>query len=152
MYQVILLLGAILAIWPSSSASGDEPTCEVHWRPDLNQAVHEGQQQQRPLLIVFTMERCGYCQLMKKTTYADEHVVASINDNFVPMQISGPEHRRLAQKLGVRLYPTTVIISPENRVIDRMDGYVKPQAMLPRLASAVQATTAQVQGEGSPLR
>ncbi|MDA0659658.1 MAG: thioredoxin family protein [Planctomycetota bacterium] len=133
----ILLMG--LCVFASAWADAptvDESVPTIQWRDDLKKATEEVSQQQRPLLLVFTMERCSYCTLMKRTTYHDEQVVASINENFVPIQICGPDHQRLAQRLGVRVYPTTIIISPENRVVDRMDGYVKAQAILPRLASA----------------
>ena len=86
----MMCMGVYLAV----AAGADEPTVSeptptVNWREDLKQATEEVTKQQRPLLLVFTMERCGYCQLMKRTTYNDEQVISSINDNFVPIQICG---------------------------------------------------------------
>lgn len=151
LFTMVCIGVCLVAVARADEPSVSEPTPTVNWREDLKQATEEVTKQQRPLLLVFTMERCGYCQLMKRTTYNDEQVIASINDNFVPIQICGQEHRRLAQRLGVRVYPTTIIISPENRVVDRMDGYVKAQAILPRLASATHRIE-QARTEAVPVR
>lgn len=149
MYRIHLLILTFLC-FTQGPAPAAQPE-SVSWRENLQEATKEVAEQGRPMLLLFTMDGCGYCQLMKRTTYADRQVAASINSHFIPTRVNGQEHRRLAQRLGIRVYPTTVIISPENRVIDRFDGYVKAQALLPRLTTAAEPAK-QARTDSKPVR
>ena len=108
---------------------------EIAWRPNLAEATQELLKGERPMLLLLTTSACSYCTLMKQTTYTDTEIVSEVNQFFVPMRLDGGQAREIARRLGVRLYPTTVVISPQNRVVARWDGYVKPDALLPKLAA-----------------
>jgi thioredoxin-like negative regulator of GroEL len=70
---------------------------------------------------------------MKTQTYEDAAVVGRIRQSYVAASINGPRQPDLARKLGVQVYPTTVILSPDARVLDSIRGYVPPAELQERL-------------------
>ena len=107
----------------------------VDWQSDIGQAWKMTQQQDRPLLVFVTSEDCAYCVKMKNSTYADSFVRAQIAACFVPLELNGRDASPLVKDLHVESYPTTFIISPRAVVLDRISGYVPPDALAKRLAA-----------------
>ena len=105
----------------------------VGWQTDVNQAWKMTQQQDRPLLVFVTSEDCAYCVKMKNSTYADSFVRAQIAACFVPLELNGRDASPLVKDLHVESYPTTFIISPRAVILDRISGYVPPEALAKRL-------------------
>ena len=77
---------------------------------------------------------------MKKNTYRDDGVVADIRQSFVSATVDAKTWTQFVERLGVRIYPSTVIISPDNKVLDRIGGYVEPKTLRARLDVASQRT------------
>lgn len=89
---------------------------EVNWQKDLNTATKLAEQTQKPLMIQFTASWCGYCHKMTRETFRDEKVVSKINNCVVAVQVDFDANRRLANTLGVKALPTTVVILEANDV------------------------------------
>lgn len=60
---------------------------------------------------------------MKRDTYSDQGIVRSINSAFVPVALDADQNRRLIQQMGVRTLPAIVIITPDLKIVDRIEGY-----------------------------
>lgn len=113
-----LLLAALAALPVSrTKASG------VQWQSDLKNAAREAERSQKPLLLKFTAPWCGYCRKMQQTTFQNDRLAAQINDCFVPVVVDADEHKDLLKALGVRVLPTSVVISPKFTVMKRITGY-----------------------------
>jgi hypothetical protein len=72
----------------------------------------------------------------KAETYAHRNVVTQVAECFVATTADAEAIPALAEKLGIRVYPTTVIISPDAQIIDSMTGYVWANDMSSRLSAA----------------
>lgn len=94
----------------------------------------------RPMLLFVTREGCLYCVRMKQQTYADAGVASEITRSFVATTVDGLQQQSLVRQLGVRVYPTTVIISPQNEVLDVIDGFVDSNVLRSRLAAVTSRT------------
>lgn len=108
---------------------------EVKWHRDIRQAVTEASRAKKPLLIEFSADWCGYCRRMQHTTFADEGVIRHVNGCFVPVAVDADENGALVQAVGVEGLPTTVIISPELKVVKRITGYQSPEQMREHLGA-----------------
>jgi thioredoxin-related protein len=108
---------------------------EVQWHADPAKAHQLARDHQRPLLLLLTTDGCYYCTKMKQSTYRDRLVAADIANHFVAAQVNAKKHRTLARKLGVKAYPTTVIISPDYKVMDVIPGYVDAKTLRVRMAN-----------------
>ena len=131
--QYGLAMAAMLAV----SASG--PSAEnaaIQWHSDPAKAHQLARQQNRPLLLLVTMDGCFYCTKMKQSTYQDAVVASEVADRFVAARIDAKGHRALVEKLGVEVYPTTVIVSPDYRVLDVIRGYVDSSRLRQRMTAA----------------
>ncbi len=91
---------------------------------EITEAWNVVQQEQRPMLLYVTMDGCTYCDLMKKKTYTDPNVISEINTYFVAASANRTQRPDLVKKLGVRTFPTTIVISPKREVLGVMTGFV----------------------------
>ena len=105
----------------------------IQWHAYLGEAWKTTYESGRPLLLFVTVENCGYCTKMKNGTFTDETVVSTISEAFVPTRINSRELKQMVDQLQIRLFPTTLIILPDCRVADRINGYVNAQALQARL-------------------
>ena len=112
------------------------------WHHDARQAWQLAREQQRPMLLYFTMSGCVYCRKMEHDTLADASVAQDIRDRFVAVHLTAELNAKLVRSLKVRSYPTTVIISPRAGVIDYIAGYVGPEQLRSRLQTAIHRETA----------
>ena len=120
-----------VALWlPCAPALAVE---SIDWHHNLDAAWQTTRSQERPLLLFITSDDCRYCVLMKDDSWQNAHVAAHVNDQFVAVQVDSEMNRRLMQVLNVQILPTTLIISPDRRVLERFSGYVAPQQLLKRL-------------------
>jgi uncharacterized protein YyaL (SSP411 family) len=84
-------------------------------------------------LVFVTRQDCLYCTKMKDRTFVNATVAGAINRSFVPLALDGGIRSPLLDELNVTTYPTTVVISPQAVILDRIDGYVAPEALASRL-------------------
>ncbi len=110
----------------------------IHWLTDISEAAKATRSQNRPLVLFVTMKGCTYCTRMKQQTYSDAEVASHISSSYVAAQIDGRKNQRLARKIGVRVFPTTAIVSSEGKVLEVIHGFVDSKDLLQRLADAQQ--------------
>jgi thioredoxin-related protein len=131
------LLALLAATAPrQTAAASPEP---IAWNADVEAAWKITQEQGRPLLVFVTAKQCAFCVKMKKTTYENAALAATVNRGFVPLVLDGDSDSPLLKDLRVTAYPATFIISRDAIILDRVNGYVPPDVLLSRLA-AIHAT------------
>jgi protein disulfide-isomerase len=143
-----MCLMAAATLLVRGTAGGSVAESEIQWHADPAQAHALARRDGRPLLLLLTTDQCYYCSKMKLSTYRDRQVAADITDHFVAAQIDAKKHPLLTKKLGVKVYPTTVIISPDYRVIDLIAGCVDAGKLRVRMAAAT--TRNRVAATGQP--
>lgn len=90
---------------------------------NYNEGLRIAKAQNKPLLLFFHTQYCGWCTKMKKTTLKDPKVIEHITKNYIFVSLdrdkdSFPEH------LMPRFVPTTYIVdSKTNQEIDAIIGY-----------------------------
>lgn len=116
----------------------------IAWRENLATSTAakagavEDSQPAKPVLLFITAPGCSYCIKMKSDTFADRDVVAKVRQKFTAVKVDGRKHQKVAQKLKVKLYPTTAIVHPSGAVVEVISGYIGPKDFLNRLAAAEQ--------------
>lgn len=132
-----MLTVTVLLMVARSGPAAEEAT--ILWYSDPAEAHQLARQRHVPMLLLVTMDGCFYCAKMKRSTYRDQVVAADIRRHFVAARIDAKKHVKLAQELGVKVYPTTVIISPDYKVMDVIRGYVDARHLRQRMALATRA-------------
>ncbi len=112
----IIILALVLIASNLSAAT-------VEWRPNIQLAASESASSGKPMLIKFSTEWCGYCKKMSRETFTNRQVASHIANCFVPVEVDGDQHRDLVRRLGIRSYPTTVVVSPKMEVVTQIKGF-----------------------------
>jgi YHS domain-containing protein/thioredoxin-related protein len=118
----VTAVGVLLALSCRAEAA------HVSWHKDFQQAAQESIRSGKPMLVKFTAVWCGYCQKMKQS-FADKSVSQHLNTCFVPVIIDADSNQRLVNAIGIEGLPTTVIISPDLKVLTKIVGYKTPREL-----------------------
>lgn len=97
------------------------------------------QQTNRPILIYVTSQACPHCVKMVEKTYKRPQVHALLSNSFETVYVDRHQQPKLIAKLKVRWFPTTIVVAPNNKVIDKIEGYVDPAVFTQRIHTQLAA-------------
>jgi protein disulfide-isomerase len=117
-------------------ACAEEPA-PVEWLTEYASARREGIKEDRLVLLFVTSENCGYCVKMQDETLSDQTIIRELQRKFVPAKLKLKLDDELAQQLHVKIYPTTLIISPQGKILDYARGYVTSKELHQRMNDAL---------------
>lgn len=101
----------------------------VLWREVDSTTITEAAITGKLLVIVFTDDKhCGICREMKRTTFANSAIVASLNENFIPVMADGEDYFDLMKKLGVKEIPSSVFMLCDGTVVANVSGYLDSES------------------------
>lgn len=101
----------------------------VPWMSNYETGLAASRRSGRPMIVKISADWCRYCQQMKHQTYSDQGVVRTITSGFIPVALDGDIDRKLIQQLGVKTLPAVVIITPDLRIVDRVEGFKTPRQL-----------------------
>jgi len=105
------------------------PVYAISWRHDLESALKAAKSQQKPVLIDFYTEWCGWCKKLDSDTYSDSRV-NSASEKFVCVKIDAEKEPEIANKYGVTGFPTIIFLDSNASVISTIPGYLPPDEFL----------------------
>lgn len=108
----------------------------------------------RPLLVMFTSNNCPHCERMLGETYADPAIRRRLSAHAETVLAHAGENRDLIARLGVRGFPTTIIVDREGQIVDAIEGYLTPIEFTRRVARWIgpEATASAAQAGDSVAR
>ena len=101
----------------------------IRWQTNLKQAARQAQAEEKSMLLQIGASWCGFCHKMEKETYKDPKVVKHVNSCFIPIQVDADVSTELVEAIGVSGLPTTVIITPQLKILKKISGYVAAHEM-----------------------
>ncbi len=102
---------------------------EVGWRNDFAAARREAQATGRPLFLDFGTHACFWCQKLDASTFRAPVIAQMLNNYFIPVRIDADRERDLTNSMGVRSFPTLVILDGSGRTLGRREGFCEADAM-----------------------
>ena len=97
------------------------------------------QDSNRPILVYATAPNCPHCMRMIGETYAAPQVKRLATGSFETVYVDRAEQPELAAKLKIRYFPTTIIVAPNNQVLDVIEVYVDAATLNQRLKTSFAA-------------
>lgn len=114
----------------------------IQWITEYSAARRAGIDQGRPVMLFLTTDGCTHCERMIGGAFTDTGVIGSLNKDFVSAQLKLDTEDELAKQLKVTLYPTTIIISTQGKILDYARGYLSPGELNQRLNAAASVRVA----------
>ena len=118
-----LLAVTVCTLTLAMIAASDANAQKIAWQSDINHAAQTSQKTKKPMLIEVGASWCGYCKKMQRETFQNAHIAKHVNACFIPVSIDADAEKKLVQSMGVRAFPTTVIVSPEMRIVQVIEGF-----------------------------
>ena len=132
-----LWLGFLGLCCAATLIAGSGSTTPDGWYDDFTVAQNKAKELKRPILLLLTgSDWCPFCQKLKKEALDTKEFKAYAQRNLILVYADVPryaelprelvkQNRKLAQKFGVRGYPTTIILSPDGSEIGRIGGFAR---------------------------
>lgn len=98
---------------------------------NINKLKSEAAKEGKLIFVDFYAHWCTPCQWMDKTTFSDEEIVHSLNNNFLTFKadIDSPEGYELKEIFDIKYLPTLLILNADGRVLDRVEQTMPPDAL-----------------------
>ena len=110
-------------------------------RDGIGSGDSKAKKENKPALIDFYADWCGWCERLDKDTYTDPKVI-DLSKRFVMIKVNTEGERRATIKYGVRSLPTIVITDAAAREIGRVTGYRPASSFLNEMQVALRQTRA----------
>ncbi len=134
MKKIILIIFLFLFVG-CSQVKSDVQSGGIGWIRDMAQAKEAAIAQNKPILIDFYTEWCGWCKRLDKDTYANAKVIEAAK-NFICVKIDAEKEKQLTASYNVRGFPSTVFLKSDGSLIEVVPGYLPPKdffALLDRI-------------------
>jgi len=99
------------------------------WLGDYGEALRASVAAQRPAWIQFTGPWCPNCHKMDKETFRNPKVIERLSKHFVTAKISCENDAELALSFGFTQLPSSVLISPDGKILARHEGFADPDKL-----------------------
>ena len=100
-------------------------------------AWRAAQKSDRPILVFVSMPNCHYCVKMTEQVYCQPRVKELVCGSFETIKAGRYTHAKLVEKLHIKWYPTTVLVGPNNKVLDVIEGYTDEKRFQQRLQTGL---------------
>lgn len=98
----------------------------------------------KPVFMDCYTSWCGPCKMLSKKVFPLKFVGDFFNDHFVSikMDMEKGEGKELAERYGVKVYPTLLVLDSSGNLIHRFTGGRSPQSLLEEVRRALADSTA----------
>lgn len=98
----------------------------------MQQILAEGKAKKQIIFVDVYATWCGPCKWMDANTFADARVAEKFNKQFINYKIDGDtsEGQLVRNLYKVDSYPTYIFITPEGKVLHRIEGIMPPQVFM----------------------
>ena len=139
----------VLVLLVTSAVSGCNRNQDLQ---RLNAALHEAQQQQKPLLLYFHASWCAPCQRMQQETFTDPRVLAGLR-RYVVLKVDTDRQVNVARMFSVTAIPRIDLLSADGQrqqqlpdfltatdLAEKLQAFLDPQHVGPTDAPTLPAS------------
>ena len=127
-----LALAALLAGGVIILFSLPAQAVELTWQYYTN-GMKLAKEQNKPLMINFYADWCGYCRKMDNETFTDATVSRYLFEKFVLVKVNADVSKELSAAYFVRGLPNLWFVDSEGEKIAPLPGFAPPDNLMPIL-------------------
>lgn len=101
---------------------------EINWENSLRRGMITARDENKPVMVDFYTEWCGWCKKLDQDTYSNPKV-QELAGKFVCVKVDGDKDRASVSKYKINGYPTIVFLDSTGEEIDRNVGYAGPDEL-----------------------
>lgn len=131
-----LRIFAFIASFLAISLLASYSYAAITWAGNLNSGLKEAKAKNKPVMVDFYTDWCGWCKKLDRDTYTDPEV-ANLAKKFVCVKVNGDKYSDLVSKYGVSGYPTILFLDAEGKKVDGIVGYVNASGMASKMNSVI---------------
>jgi thioredoxin-related protein len=94
----------------------------------------EARKQNKPYMVFFYTNWCMPCRKIMQEGFYDKNFIAYAEKNYLVYSVDGEsqitEGKKLAAFYNVYFFPMILVFTPQGKVVERMDGYLKPEELI----------------------
>ncbi len=99
--------------------------------------------EQKTLVVMFKSSHCIYCTKMLSETFGNPAIQRMLASDTETVLAKAEDYRSLIQRMEIRGYPTTLLISPQGEVLDLVEGFLDARAFAKRISPILAKQQAQ---------
>ena len=111
----------LMMVMPCGSAVSQE----IQWH-SYGDGMSRGKFEKKKVFIHFYADWCPACKQMEKQTFKNPDVVASLNENFIPIKVNTDRDQQTATIFRVRALPDNWFIAEDGEIIGHQPGFIPP--------------------------
>jgi thiol:disulfide interchange protein len=108
--------------------SGVAVSQEIQWH-SYNAGMARGKFEKKKVFIHFYANWCAVCKVMENSTFKDPVVIASLNENFIPIKVDADREVQTASLFRVKGLPDNWFIAEDGEIIGHRPGYIPPDQL-----------------------
>jgi thioredoxin-related protein len=107
---------------------------------DFDLALTKAKIEEKPILVFFYTEWCGWCKSMDEIVFSDRKLSEYSSKELVSVRVDAEkrEGSSLIKKYRVRTYPTIVFLNHKGNEIHRINGFLPPKSLLKMAETVVE--------------
>lgn len=102
---------------------------QIEWRPYGTDAFGEASSSGRPVFVLVYADWCEWCKKYELETLEQLAIRERLAQEWVPVAVNYDDNPQLVRRLGVKLVPTTLLLTPEAKKLQRFFGVIDAQAL-----------------------
>lgn len=139
------LAGVLFAGWLGAGLDAADPPAAtaataagVEWQPDLKSAHRIAVRDNKPLLLVWGADWCGFCKKLEQESLAHPTLAKYINETYVAVHLDYDKDEKVRDILEVERLPCTIVLTPQAEQLERFEGFLPASDVYKKLAAARQ--------------
>jgi thiol:disulfide interchange protein len=135
-FAVLGLATALLAGCSERAPASDTANNGVQWVTSLEEGLKQAAEQDKPLMVDFYTDWCGWCKELDRQTYSDARVQDKAKQ-FVSVKVDAEADATNRRKYGVDGFPTIIFLDSAGTEIHRVPGFAPPDPFLKEMDKAL---------------
>lgn len=127
---IIVVTAAVLIVFGQPSTSNNQSSADTTWHTDLNSALQDAKNSDKPVFIDFYADWCSYCKELNESTLSDPNVKKKLSKDYITVDINTDQNPDLASQYKIYNLPTVVVLNSNGQEIKRQEQYMSADELL----------------------